>query len=73
MWYALIDGRSSCVAMTHLAWGTLKDIANDLINECDLLIETMTEGMDKKKLRKNMVMKSQSTEDLQIAKIMMNQ
>ena len=50
MWYALIDGRSSCVAMTHLAWGTLKDIANDLINECDLLIETMTEGMDEEEI-----------------------
>ena len=46
MWYSLIDDRSSCVAMTHLAWGTLEDIANDLINECNLLIDSMTEGMD---------------------------
>jgi hypothetical protein len=32
--------------MTHLAWGTLQDIANDLINECNELIDSMTEGMD---------------------------
>ena len=46
MWYSLIDGRSSCIAITHLAWGTLEDIANDLINECNMLIDTMTDGMD---------------------------
>lgn len=46
MWYSLIDSRSSCIAQTHLAWGTLEDIANDLINECSMLISTMTEDMD---------------------------
>ena len=46
MWYSLIDGRSSCVAITHLAWGTLEDIANDIINECYELISNMTIGMD---------------------------
>lgn len=46
MWYSLIDGRSSCTAITHLAWGTLEDIANDLINECNMLIDSMTDGMD---------------------------
>lgn len=50
MYYALVDCRSSCIAMTHLAWGTLQDIANELINECNELIATMTDGMDEEEI-----------------------
>lgn len=46
MWYALIDERSSCDAFTQLSWGTLEDIANELINECNDLIGNMTMCMD---------------------------
>lgn len=46
MWYALIDGRNSCEASTHLLWGTLDQIANELIDECRDLIDSMTEDMD---------------------------
>ena len=51
MYYALVDCRSSCIAMTHLAWGTLEDIANDLINECNELIGSMTDGMDEEEIQ----------------------
>lgn len=44
MWYALIDSRSDCVAMTHLVWGELKNIAEQLIKECEDLISAL--GVD---------------------------
>ena len=43
MYYALVDMRSSCVAMTALAWGSLAEIADMLISECDMLRES-TDG-----------------------------
>ena len=46
MYYALVDCRSCVIAMTHLAWGSLQEIANQLINECNELIDDMTDGMD---------------------------
>ena len=39
MYYALVDMRSSCIALTALAWGSLNDIASMLISECDMLME----------------------------------
>lgn len=39
MYYALINMRSSCAAMTALAWGSLKEIADTLISECEMLME----------------------------------
>ena len=39
MYYALLDMRSSCIAMTTLAWGDLKGVAASLIQECELLME----------------------------------
>ena len=39
MYYALIDMRSSSGATTALAWGSMKDIADTLIYESNLIIE----------------------------------
>lgn len=39
MYYALIDMRSSSGATTALAWGSMKDIADSLIYESNLIIE----------------------------------
>lgn len=49
MYYALIDTRSSCVAMTTLAWGTLKEIADTLLSECQQLMEN-TDDMSMEEL-----------------------
>ena len=38
MYYALIDMRGSCTAITALAWGSLKQIADKVISECDELM-----------------------------------
>ena len=37
MYYALIDMRGTCAAMTTLAWESLKEIADKLISECEML------------------------------------
>lgn len=34
MWYALLDIRNEVNGMTWLAYGTLKDIANEVIEQC---------------------------------------
>ena len=39
MYYALVDMRSDCIAMTTLAWGDLQGVAARLIEECELLME----------------------------------
>ena len=49
MYYALIDMRSSCVAMTALAWGTLQEISDTLIAECQQLMEN-TDDMSMEEL-----------------------
>ena len=49
MYYALIDMRSSCVAITALFWGTLQEIADSLIAECQLLMKN-TEDLSIDKL-----------------------
>lgn len=49
MYYALVDMRGSCSAQTALAWGRLKDIADFLISECQLLMEN-TDDMSMEEL-----------------------
>lgn len=49
MYYALIDMRASCSAQTTLAWGSLKDIADYLLSECQLLIQN-TDDMSMEEL-----------------------
>ena len=40
MYYALLDMRSSCTALTGLVWGeTLKQVADSIIGECEMLME----------------------------------
>ena len=41
MYYALVDMRSDCIAMTTLAWGDLKGVAARLIEECELKPKTV--------------------------------
>ena len=40
MYYALVDMRGTCDAITSLAWGSLKDIAAMLISECEILMQS---------------------------------
>ena len=49
MYYALVDMRGTCHAMTTLARGSLKDIADMLISECEMLMET-TDDMSMEEL-----------------------
>lgn len=52
MYYALIDMRNSCSATTALAWGSLKQVADMLISECEMLIHDTCDldGMSEEEL-----------------------
>lgn len=49
MYYALIDERGPCDAQTILAWGSLKQIADTLVEECRMLMEN-TDSMSMEEL-----------------------
>lgn len=50
MYYALLDMRSSCTALTGLVWGkTLKEVADSIIGECEMLMEN-TDDMSMEEL-----------------------
>ena len=53
MYYALLDMRSSCTALTGLVWGeTLKQVTDSILGECEALMEN-TDEMSMEELEDN--------------------
>lgn len=48
--YALIDSRSDCEAVTHLAWGNLRNIADSLIEDCESVVQSYLDDMTMEEL-----------------------